>query len=145
MQDLSNTEFRKGRPKVSAKAVEAMLIAYKMGNLPDLRLQLTARRLYAGDPTKRITRQMLARETGVSVAGLYRHYGAKKIEQVIREANQPFKSGDAGTKTLERLSEVAQMFAEYEGSDKKGQKVDFVSGLITKANKPTPKRKRITG
>ena len=81
MQDLANTEFRKGRPKVSTAAVDAMLRAYETGILPYLRLRLAARRLYAGDPTKPITRQMLARETGVSVATLYRHYGAEKIQR----------------------------------------------------------------
>ena len=88
---------------------------------------------------------MLARETGVSMATLYRHYGAKKIWEVVREANQPLKFEDVGTETLVALSEVASMFAEYEGFDERGQKVEVASGQITKVDKPAPKRKRVTG
>src|SRR5208282_2108084 len=114
MQDLGSVEIRKGRPKVSTAAVGAMLLAYEKGNPPHLRLLLAARRLYARDPTKPITRQMLARETGVSTATLYRHYGAKKIWEVVCEAKHPLKFEDVGTETLEASSEVASMFAEYE-------------------------------
>jgi hypothetical protein len=144
VQDLATTEFRAKRVKVSVGAVDGMLLAHETGILPWLRLRLAARRLLAGEPTKRITRQMLARELGMSVAGLYRQYGADPIRRAIRQASRPLKSDDVGAETLSNLSEVASMFSEYEGFDDRGQKVDVVSGQVTEVGRPKPKGKRTT-
>jgi hypothetical protein len=145
IRDLSNRELRGERPKVSLEAVDMMLHAYEAGHLSYMQLRLAARRIQAGDPTRRITRKMLARETGMSVAGLYRHFGAERIARVIGWAEQPLVSDDGDAKALEPLNEVGAIFSSFEGFDRNGFKVDFTENLVAQIPKRTPKRGKSTG
>jgi len=143
MRDVDSIELRSKRPpKIAPESFKALLRAIKGGVEPYLRLRLAARRIYAGNPDRRITTLMLANELGISLAGLYRHYGAVKIQRAIKEAQRPLKSGAAEQQEDAFPNEVAEMFAKLVGFNDYGKKSDDDEDKGDEIAKPTPKRRK---